>query len=259
MDEGYYVDSRTGQPVTDTTPEEYIQYHMEKSHDEEYSICALVTVPSQISFRYSMMYGMEAVMGTEQLREDSGQELYSLFYMFDTPDREAEKEAEEYLAGLTAGTSSGITYESKEIVRKDFQGFQQMFLILGGALCAIVGIVGILNFFNATMTGILARKREFAMLQAVGMTGKQLKRMLMLEGIFYAGIAILISIVLILAIEPLMGKMLETLLWFFEYHFDVTAVWITAPIFLVMGILLPLAVYRMIAKRTIVERLRESE
>lgn len=259
VDEGYYVDSRTGQPVTDTTPEEYIQYHMEKSHDEEYTICALVTVPSQISFRYSMMYGMEAVMGTEQLREDSGQELYSLFYMFDTPDREAEKEAEEYLAGLTAGTSSGITYESKEIVRKDFKGFQQMFLILGGALCAIVGIVGILNFFNATMTGILARKREFAMLQAVGMTGKQLKKMLMLEGIFYAGIAILISIVLILAIEPLMGKMLEALLWFFEYHFDVTAVWITAPIFLIMGILLPLAVYRMIAKRTIVERLRESE
>lgn len=81
------------------------------------------------------------------------------------------------------------------------------------------------------MTGILARKREFAMLQAVGMTGRQLKRMLMLE----------------------------SLLWFFEYHFDITAVWITAPIFIVMGILLPPAVYRMLAKRTIVERLRETE
>lgn len=87
----------------------------------------------------------------------------------------------------------------------------------------------------------------------------QLKRMLMLEGVFYAGIAILISIVLILAIEPLMGRMLESLLWFFEYQSDITAVWITAPLFLVMGILLPTAVYRMIAKRTIVERLREAE
>ena len=47
-----------------------------------------------------------------------------------------------------------------------------MFLLLGGALCAIVSIVGILNFFNAILTGILARRREFAMLQAVGMTGK---------------------------------------------------------------------------------------
>lgn len=259
VDEGCYVDSRTGKPVTDTTPEEYIQYHVEKSHDVEYTVCALVTVPAQISFRYGLMYGMDAVMGTEQLRKDSGQELYSLFYMFDTPDRESEKAAEDYLAGLTAGNSSGITYESKEIVRQDFRGFQQMFLLLGGTLCAVTGVVGILNFFNATMTGILARKREFAMLQAVGMTGKQLKRMLMLEGILYAGIAILVSAVLILAIEPLTGRMLETMFWFFEYHFNITAVWITAPVFLVMGVLLPLAVYRVTEKRTIVERLRESD
>lgn len=259
VDEACYVDSRTGQPVTDTTPEEYYQYHVEKSHDVEYTVCALVTVPDQISFRYSMMYGMEAVMGTEQLREDSGQELYPLFYMFDTPDREAEKEAEDYLAGLTAGASSEITYESKEILRKEFQGFQRMFLILGGALCAIVGIVGILNFFNATMTGILTRKRELAMLQAVGMTGKQLKKMLIIEGILYAGITVLISVILILIIEPRLGRMLESMFWFFEYHFTITAVWITAPVFFVMGVLLPLAVYRMIGKRTIVERLRDAE
>ena len=71
-----------------------------------------------------------------------------------------------------------MMYESKALVRQDFQGFRQMFLLLGGALCAIVGVVGILNFFNAILTGILVRKREFAMLQAVGMTGRQLKKML---------------------------------------------------------------------------------
>ena len=40
------------------------------------------------------MYGMEAVMGTEQLQKDSQTELFSLLYMFDTADREAEEEAE---------------------------------------------------------------------------------------------------------------------------------------------------------------------
>lgn len=30
IDEGYYEDSRTGEPVTDATPEEYVQYHVEK-------------------------------------------------------------------------------------------------------------------------------------------------------------------------------------------------------------------------------------
>ena len=31
-----------------------------------------------------------------------------------------------------------------------------MFLLLGGALSFIVGLVGVLNFFNAILTGILA-------------------------------------------------------------------------------------------------------
>ena len=64
VDEGYYADSRTGEPVTDATPEEYIQYHIEKSHDVEYTVCALVTVPYQISFRASLMYGMDCLLYT---------------------------------------------------------------------------------------------------------------------------------------------------------------------------------------------------
>lgn len=259
VDDGYYVDSRNGEKITDSTPEEYIQYHIAKSHDVEYTVCALVTVPYQISFRSSLMYGFDAVMQPERLREDSGKELYSLFYMFDTPDREAETEAESYLADMTGGESSGLMYESKELSRKDFESFRQMFQLLGGALCAIVAVVGILNFFNAILTGILARKREFAVLQSIGMTGKQLKKMLILEGLLYAGATIFVSLILITAAEPLIGRLLESMFWFFEYQFNVAAVIITGPIFLILGVLLPMAVYRSIAKLTIVERLRETE
>ena len=259
VDEGYYVDSRSGEKITEDTPEEFIQYHIEKSHDVEYTVCALVTIPYQISYRSAPMYGMEAVMGTKQLQKDSQTELFSLLYMFDTADREAEEEAEQFLAQMTEGETSGLMYESKKLIREEFQGFQQMFLILGGALCAIVSVVGILNFFNAILTGILSRKREFAMLQAVGMTGKQLKKMLMLEGVFYAVATLLISLVLILALEPLIGGMLEGMFWFFEYRFNAAALWVTAPVFLALGALLPLAVYQSIAKLTIVERLRETE
>ena len=74
-----------------------------------------------------------------------------------------------------------------------------MFLLLGGALSFIVGLVGILNFFNAILTGILTRKREFAVLQSIGMTGRQLKRMLVCEGLFYALGSVLFALCLILA------------------------------------------------------------
>ena len=66
-------------------------------------------------------------------------------------------------------------YESKASIRREFTRFKNMFLICGGVLCATIGLVGILNFFNAIMTGILSEKREFAVLQSVGMTKRQSK------------------------------------------------------------------------------------
>ena len=47
--------------------------------------------------------------------------------------------------------------------------------------------------------------------------------------------------------------------WFFTYRFTISPILIVAPIFALLGILVPLAVYRSVAKSTIVERLREAE
>ena len=77
-------------------------------------------------------------------------------------------------------------YESKALYAAEFEGMRSMFQLCGGALSFIVGLVGVLNFFNAILTGIIARKREFAVLQSIGMTGKQLKTMLVYGGLLYA-------------------------------------------------------------------------
>lgn len=54
-----------------------------------------------------------------------------------------------------------MMYESKAKVRADFRQFHGMFAVMGGTICAVIGIVGVLNFLNAVMTGILSRLREF--------------------------------------------------------------------------------------------------
>lgn len=259
VDEGYYIDSRTGEKSTAHTPEEYIKYHVAGKHDVEYTVCAIVEIPYQMSFRYSGYNSCDAVLSADRLREDSKGDIYPLMYMFDTPDRESEKQAEKFLADITKGDTSGYMYESKALVREEFRGFKHMFTLLGGVLCTIVGLVGILNFFNGIMTGILSRRRELAMLQSIGMTGKQLKKMLILEGVFYAAATIIVSAAVTLAIGPLAGSLMEKMFWFYEYHFTAAAIIITAPVFLLMGVLLPIAVYRRVSKKTVVERLRENE
>lgn len=141
-----------------------------------------------MSYRFSTL-GYEAVISSQALQEDSKQEIHehSLFYLLDTPDSQAEPAAEKYLADLTGGNLSEIMYESKVTARADFEDFQNMFLMVGRLLCAIIGLVGILNFFNAIMPGILSRKREFAVLQSIGMTNRQLKKMLIYDNVINLG------------------------------------------------------------------------
>lgn len=58
----------------------------------------------------------------------------------------------------------------------------------------VVALIGITNIFNTITTNMELRAPEFAMLQAVGMTGKEFRRMIWLEGLFYGGKALLIGI-----------------------------------------------------------------
>ena len=258
IDEGHYIDSRTGNLCDENTPAEYVQLQLSSSHDVDYTVCAYVIVPYSMSSRhYSPGYSF--VLPIEKLNHDSMQESIPMFYLFDTPDDISEASAENYLADLTADDLSGLMYESKATLRAEFESFQTMFLLLGGLLCAIIGLIGILNFFNAIMTGILSRKREFAVLQAVGMTNKQLKAMLVYEGLFYALSSALSALVLSFVINPLVGDLLENMFWFFSAKFTIVPVIIAIPIFALLGWLVPHVMYNHAAKCSVVEQLRDTQ
>ena len=231
----------------------------ETAHDVYYTVCAWVEVPYDMSSRFYSM-GYQAVLSADTLRRDAGAEnVVNMCYVFDTPNPQAEEAAESYLAQLSASPGSPLMYESKATHRAHFREFQMTFVVLGGLLCAIIGIVGVLNFFNAMMTSILSRRREFAVLQAVGMTSSQLKTMLAWEGLLYTLGAGLIAGLLSAAINPLAGRLLEQGYWFYRYRFTISPVLLVLPIFILLGYFIPTMMYRHAAKHSVVERLREAE
>ena len=93
------------------------------------------------------------------------------------------------------------------------------------------------------MTGILSRKREFAVLQSVGMTNRQLKNMLVYEGLFYAVGSIIASLILSVAISPMLGNVMSDMFWFVSYHFTIMPVIVIIPVFLLLGWLIPAVLY----------------
>ena len=253
-----YVDSRSGELIDENTPIEYMKMTAPDSHEVDYTVCALVAVPHSMSFRYRTV-GYEAVLPVEVLERDSGAQVMPLFYLFDTPNEETEAEAERVLSEMTSDPLSALMYESKASLRADFEGFQKLFLMLGGALCAIIGLVGILNYLNAVMTSILSRRRELAVLQAVGMTNRQLKTMLIFEGLFYALGSGILALFLSVLLNPLTGYALEKSFWFFSYRFTIMPAFATIPIFALLGYLIPVLFYKSATKQSVVERLREVE
>ena len=225
--------------------------------DVDYTVCALVRIPNSISYRYQVLGADEFILGAERFKRDTGTDSV-MTYVFNTAD-EAEADMESFLAEYTETVQPLCDYESRATCAAEFEGFRGMFMTMGGALSFIIGLVGVLNFINAVLTGILTRKRELAVLQSVGMTGKQLKTMLVFEGLYYTFLALAVSLVLTLVLGPLTGNTVGDIFWFFTYRLTITPILVILPIFLVLGAVVPLLVYRSVARRTIVERLREAE
>ena len=255
VEETEYVDPDTGiayasvEDVPDGANwvERPVQYR-----DVEYTVAALVTVPSALSYRY---YGSdEFILNDQTFIQDSGTDSV-MYYAFDTTD-EANAAMESFLADYTENVNPELDYESKATYAGEFESMRSMFLLLGGALSFIVGLVGVLNFFNAILTGIIARQRELAVLQAVGMTGRQLRAMLIWEGLLYALGAAGLALILTLTLGPIAFQAVEGLFWFFTYHLNLTPFLFIIPLFALLGVCIPVLTGHAMAKRTVVERLR---
>ena len=251
-----FIDTRTGESATDSTYEqpEFLAGTYTGLTEYEYTVCAYVEVPNDISLRHATL-GYDVIAGSKHLKEDFGENTQPVFYAFDAETVDSEEKAESYLHRLSEETI-GITYESKAVKRSEFEDFKKMFTLLGGVLCMIIGFVGVLNFFNTVMANIIARRNEIAVLQAIGMTGKQVKEMLIIEGMIYTLGSGLLALLISLLFVPAVNGVANSIFWFYSDHFSITPVLLIMPIMVLLGILVPLISYKGLSKASIVERIR---
>lgn len=84
-----------------------------------------------------------------------------------------------------------INYEAEYRSEKSMHLLVSIFLY---GFITVVALIGITNVFNTITTNMELRAPEFAMLRAVGMTGREFRRMIWLESLFYGGKALLFGI-----------------------------------------------------------------
>lgn len=221
---------------------------------KEYEVMAIVDIPDSMNLHRYQMNVCDVVLPMQAF--DKTDTCFAYSYQVEEEKRDAFEAA---LKDYTENVNTDMGYLSKNSLREEFQGMVTVIGTIGIALSVVIALIGILNFINASVTGIISRKHEFAMLQSIGMTKGQLRNMLICEGISYVGIAGVISFFLGSILAWAVMRVLNNVILFFEYRFQITPFLIMMPVLLAVSVAAPVIAFGQMEKKSIVERLREAE
>ena len=170
-----------------------------------------------------------------------------------------ESEMDEFLSNYTKNVEPTMTYKSQSTIMAGVTDIQNVVVSIGGTMAFIIGLIGILNFINTMLTSIFTRRREFATLQSVGMTGRQLLKMLRQEGCAYVILASMVAVPLSLLGAIQIIRPICTLIWFLNFKLNVWPMLIMPFLLLLFGSAVPYIAYRLINHQSITERLKGGE
>ena len=220
----------------------------------EFEVLALIKDNSYALSNRSFMTPFCYYVPADVFKEMASDQFLMCFSFNADDDKEAAiaSALEEY----TSQAEPTMDFESKGYWLDQFDGVIGLFTLIGGALSFVIGIIGALNFVNSILTGIVTRQGEFAMLEAIGMTKRQLRRMLILEGLYYAIATIAFSLVFGCLFSCTALRVLSGGLWFMKYHFTIVPMLCVFPVLLILGAFVPAISFRFFKKESVVERLR---
>lgn len=126
-------------------------------------------------------------------------------------------------------------------------------------LLIVIGIIGYISLVNTMISSILVRKKELGILQAIGLSDRQLRQMIHREGMFFTLGSLLLALVFGNGIGYILVRIIMStkvlMISKYEFPFFQTIILITA---IIIGqVAITLFTNRYIHKRSLVERMRE--
>lgn len=150
-----------------------------------------------------------------------------------------------------------FSWDSKIEQAENVKAAQGHMMEIGFGIVLILGIIGVMNYINTSVGNMQSRQKEISIMESVGMTERQVKKMLVWEGIFYTGgvlfLTLTVGIGITYAIYQTMNYM-GAKFWFPALPFLGATL-----ILFVVCIVVPVWTYQKIEKSgSLVERIRVS-
>lgn len=126
------------------------------------------------------------------------------------------------------------------------------------AVSILLILLGIFNYLNTVVVGLWARRREIAMMEAIGITRRQLRQMLVWEGLYYSLIITALLTTAGTAILYAVYRIVHSRLGYARFYFPYMPLAGIVLIMIIVCVGVPLVIYRRIAAESVIERLRRS-
>ncbi|VYT25335.1 FtsX-like permease family protein [uncultured Blautia sp.] len=168
-------------------------------------------------------------------------------------DERAEAAVENILR--KSPNASDFSWESKIIQAEIVEKAQGHMAEIGFGIVAILAVIGIMNYINTSVGNVQSRRKEISIMESVGMSEHQVRKMLVWEGIFYTGGVMLLTLTAGLGITYAIYQSVNYMgaaFWFPMVPFFIACI-----LLLTVCIAVPLLAYKQMEKSgSLVERIR---
>lgn len=266
---GTIIDRLTGEAEEETQLQQQLQvgdsitFSKDGKEEKTCTILAKATVVATEYETYAGANGAAYIGGDAPflyMSDTKFKELYeepTIFsYSFNAEEGEKEN-LEGFLADFT-GENTSVAYTSTKLLQEQLASNRNIVLQVGGMIGVILAFAGLINFTNMMVTNIITRRHEFAAMQSIGMTNRQLRRLIMDEGLYYAAGADVIGglLAVILGTTVLKNVLNSPSMWYFTLQFTLVPALFIAVIYLILAAVIPVVVLHFFNKGSVVERLR---
>lgn len=175
-----------------------------------------------------------------------------------TIDKEQQETFEAYLDEYEQGLNRGVGIIRRSEYQENFRK-ARLNMVLSDLVIGLVLLgIALMNFINMLVIKTVSRKREFAVYESLGMTRAQLKKLLLLEGIFHGVLmaVIIVPITVLFDLFAMPGVVEAMSSWSTEYTCSLLPLWLILLILAALAAAVPLVCMRFVGRGSVNERIR---
>ncbi|WP_062552016.1 ABC transporter permease [Peptoniphilus phoceensis] len=210
-------------------------------------------IKEDINDEFSPTLSLEYIyMNTNEYKELTGDQSI-MSYGFNVEDSEKEN-FDKLLKSFE--NEPGFSYDSRDLQIKSTMEFKNLIEFAGYSLSIVLFLISVLNFINVIATEILRNMVNLSILEAIGMTKKNIKKYLVKKNLIYSLCGLVFSFIIMLLVDKfILMDFIEQTQWT-SYKFVITPLILVNLVNIIIGIIFTGRFYEKHSQNSLVDRIR---